>query len=167
MKSNDNGVRVNSLGASGSNTDHWAAPTLSDLAASIATLDGDLIMGMLATNDQSGGTQASVVADNVEDLFEAFETDDPELDLLWLAPPENVRSTPPSVTMAQYTEEIRKKAVDNNWALLDLQYVFGEDTDNYDKDSGIALLDGTNGHPSTTGGFAITDAILRLISPSL
>lgn len=168
LKSSDDGVRLNALGASGSNSSQWAGVGVSDWAARVATLGADFTGGILATNDQSGAVDASVVGANAASLLGAIAANDPESDLFWMAPPENTRDDPPEVTMAQYTAATRAAAVDGGWAFLDLQSVFGADPSDYDYSSSRQLLDSSDIHPSRpAGGMAVADAILRLISPNL
>ncbi|MGR3479352.1 SGNH/GDSL hydrolase family protein [Salipiger marinus] len=168
LKSTSDGVRVNALGASGSNTTQWAEVDTATWAGLVAGLGADFAAGMLATNDQSAGTPPATLAANVDTLLSALRTAAPTMDLLWIAPAENVRSSPPTVTMAQYSEAVRQLAVDRGWAFLDLQYAFGADPAEYDKDSPLKLLDGSNLHPSRpAGGMQITDAFMRLIAQAL
>lgn len=170
MKSSADGVRVHALSAPGSNTSHWAVDVApADWAVTVVDdLGADFVAGLLATNDQSGSTSAQTVADNAEDILHAVAAQSSTVDLLWIAPAENIRGTAPAVTMAQYTAAVRKKAVDNGWAFVDLQAAFGDDPADYGYGSTLGLLDSSNLHPSRpAGGMAITDALLRLFAPTV
>jgi hypothetical protein len=66
--------------------------------------------------------------------------------------------------MSTFATALFELAVDNKCAALDLQYVFGE-VGTYGYGSGRPWFSSDNIHPvKTTGGMAIADAIIRLLT---
>ncbi len=174
MKSSADGVRVNALGASGSNSNQWASVDVAEWAGRVAVLGADFTAGLHGTNDQSGSPTATPdeSAVNVTTLMTALRDEAPTMDLLWISPFENIRSGGSVYPMTDYAAAHRTASVSGGWAYLDLQYAVGDSTDIYENTTNTPFLEplsgGNAGHPSRPeGGMQVTDAILRMIAPAI
>lgn len=167
MTSDSDGVRVHGIAGSGTASAVWAGADIEDWGAQLADLSPDLIIALLGTNDQSGSVTAAAFGDNATTIMSGLRTALPAADLLWVQPPENAR-TDQAVPMVDYALAARGAATAGRWAFLDLQYVFGDEADDYKHGSARPWLREDMIHPvNATGGRAIADAILRVMCPSI
>jgi hypothetical protein len=166
MKSSATGVVVHKIGASGSNSNQWASVNLSTWAAALSSLGVHFVGICLGTNDQPNGLAAETTATNLAAMMAALKSGNPAIDRLILMPAETIRGTPAAIPMTDFAAAVRRKAVENDFPFLDLQYIFGPVPADYGKDGVFPLMDSSNYHPATnTGGVLISDAVHRIIAP--
>lgn len=151
------GVLVSKLGATGSTASGWTALD----AAGIAALGLDAAIVMLGTNDQATRSPAQYKAD-IEAIVTKLRTGRPTIDILLVAPCENLRGL--SVTMQSYADQLYAIALAQDVAFLDLQPAFGSLPPAYGSASARPWFNGDNVHPEPDlGGYAIADAIARAV----
>ena len=159
----NDGVRLHKLGATGSNAGNWTAVDEAQWAAGLKALSPNLVMILLATNDQPFGSllfrlRVQVMIDRVKAAL-------PLADVLLIAPCENGRAN--TYPMSDFAAAMYELAAQNNCAFLDLQYVFGNQFSEYASTSPRNWFNADLIHPEpSTGGRVILDALVRLLTKS-
>lgn len=156
------GVRWHKLPSSGSSSASWAANTGADWSTGLASLAPNLVVIMLATNDQGRGVPVSAFAANMATLIARARTATPAADILLVAPPENQRGLAPR--MAEYAQVLRHVAAVHRTAFLDLQPAFGASPADYAFGSNRPWFLSDGVHPDTaTGSRAIAAEVLSVL----
>ena len=151
------------LGGSGTRASQWAAIPEAGFAAALTELAPDLGIIQHATNDQDNYAPASF-GGYIQTLITRTRATRPACDILLLAPCENQRPDN-AWPMSGYAAELLRLAQVNHCAFLDLQYVFGEVPADYAAGSSRPWFHPDGIHPDPpSGGRAITDAVLRLLT---
>ena len=163
MQSDSPGVRVHLLGAGGSTAGDWASVNASVWASQIQTLGGNSHSIMLGTNDQGDGYTPDQFAENIQAMITnirlAFDLNDFALSAL-----PNTTRTWPSYKMEDYAKALRQLAVDNGYALIDFQYMFGVNAEDYSYDNPLRPWYASDEqHPNAaTGGTILAQGLLEL-----
>jgi hypothetical protein len=157
------GVRWHKLGATGSRSDHWGTVDAAQWQAGLSLLTPNLVVIMHGTNDQSGSPFPSTFAARIQTIVTRCRLAMPSTDILIVMPCENGRAN--IVPMADYASAAYEVADANQCAFMDLQYFFGESFSQYSSVSSRPWFNADLIHPEpATGGRAIADAIIRLIT---
>ncbi len=159
-----NGVVVHKLAATGSRLAQWTARDATKWKAAFTALgEVNLTIMMFGTNDQRS-TFIGDFTTQINEQIDRLRAVNPAMDILLMAPCENGRTDNPR-PMSQYTKVIRATARTKRCAYIDFQPLFGENVADY-MPTGIRpwfnvdLL-----HPEPpTGGRALTDAVLRMLT---
>lgn len=123
------GVLIHKVGSPGSTSAQWAAQAgTAGFQAHWAELAPDAISILLSSNDQTNGAVPADVATNYSTIRTGVRTgvpwtNQPPVDLLYAVPAENLRGLKPA--MADYLSAIRKQALADGAAFLDLQPAVG------------------------------------------
>lgn len=163
MQSAASGVRVHKLGASGSGTNHWSVVDAAQWATGLQSIAPNLVTVMLGTNDVFNMTAATYRA-NLQIMLTRIKAALPSADVMIIMPPENARTDHPTTFMVDFAAQAYELAAINQCAFLDLQYLFGAAYAEYSWGSARPWLLSDLTHPTTAGGRAITDALLRTIT---
>lgn len=161
-KSAASGVVWHKLGATGSRASQWAAVNNAQWQAGLQALAPNLVTIMLGTNDQGGNRTAIQFATDIGTIIDRVKATLPLADIFVIMPCENGRIN--TVPMSAYSAAMYDVCVAKKVAFLDLQYVFGETFSEYASTSMRNWFNSDTIHPEpTTGGRAITDAVMRFL----
>lgn len=158
------GVLVHKLAATGSHSGQWAALDAAKWQAAYAAL-GQVNLGILmfGTNDQRSVFIPDFKA-NISTLIDRMRAVTPSTDILLVPACENGRPDNPR-PMSEYIAAMRDVAASKKCAFLNLQPLFGETYADYAPGSARPWFFTDTIHPDPpTGGRAIADAILRLLT---
>ena len=162
-KSNNSGVVVHKLGASGSKAQNWALVNESSFKSGLSTLVPNLVIIMLGTNDQGATRTTAQFTSDMTTLIDRVKTARPLADVLVVMPCENNR-TNNSTPMVDYTKSIYELCKTKKCAFLDLQKDFGDNPSEYAATSVRNWMNADLIHPDPlTGGRAIVDAVTRFM----
>lgn len=162
VKSVADGVRCHKLGATGSRSQQWATVDQVQWVAGITSLAPNLFIIMHGTNDQAAYTPMAY-QDYMRTLIARCRLANPLADVLLIIPCENGRNN--LRPMSGFAEMLYELAVEQKCSFIDLQYVFGDDFSEYSSVSPRNWFNADLIHPEpSTGGRAIVDAVLRLIT---
>lgn len=166
LRSDAAGVRINRLGASGSQTAQWANVDPAQWGNQLAAFGANAIGVLLGTNDQIFSVQPDTSKSRMVTIINNIKSACPVADVWQICAAENA-NTPKAYVMPLYTAQFRKVAVDGGHGFVDLQQSFGNPAnaaEQYKFGSLRPLLDADNVHPSTRGGYAIAAANYRLLT---
>lgn len=165
LKSAASGVRVNKLGATGSNISHWAnAPTV-QFDNSLSFLAADLFIYMDGTNSQSSGISPVAWGDYLDTVYDRVQAATPSTDVLFLTPPENQREGN-TVSMASYAKQARLRAASRRFSFNDTQDAFGsaDNPTEYGSAGDVPLFSADLIHPDPyTGGRVLMSEVLKCV----
>ena len=160
LRSAADGVRVHKLGSTGSTAQQWSATNNS---AALTSLAPNLVIVMLATNDQGGSRTASQFKADLVAITARIKTALPRADILFICPCENNRVAN-TFPMTIYAAEMEKVALLNMAAYINLQYSFGTTPAEYAFGSARPWMAADLIHPDpTSGGRAILADVVRII----
>ena len=165
LKSSSAGVRVNKLAATGSNIRVWATAPDAQFEYALAALDADLFIYLDGTNSQGAGISANLWGGYLDELFDRVRAASPGIDVLFLTPPENQR-VGNSVSMSDYSQEARNRALVRRFAFNDTQDAFGDASDpaEYGSAGDVPLFSVDLIHPEpSSGGRALLADILKCV----
>ena len=163
-KSTANGVVFHKLGATGTRAKQWAEVNEVQWKKGLQALNPNLVTIMHGTNDQAAYLSSTVFAPNISTIIDRVRSALPLADILVVMPCENGSAAAASISMASYTAKVYDVCVAKKVAFMDLQKVFGETFSEYSSTSERNWFNADLIHPEpSTGGRAITDAILRFL----
>jgi lysophospholipase L1-like esterase len=160
------GVRFHKLGASGSDSDEWAARDAARQQAGWALLGLDAAVIMLGTNDQGADMPYDTWAENMTTIVTRLRAACPGVGVGIIMPAENQR-TNNTKAMSGYARRGRELAWTLRCAYRDLQPSFGRVPADYDWDGPTPLFaEADPVHPDTTrGGPVMRGTILSDLIP--
>ncbi len=170
------GVRFHKLGWTGSTADQWASVVASaEWRNGITSLGINCMSIMFGTNDQAGGGSALAFEDDIKTIASNTRISVPYSDVQIVCPCENNRVNVNQMSL--YTSPLYDVAVENNYAYLNLQYLFGDSSEDYSALSDRpwfnadlihpdVSVDGVSGLQINAGGLVIADAQYRMLVQS-
>ena len=165
LRSTTAGVRIHKLGSSGAQGATWTLAGATAWQAQMTELGAHVFMFLTGTNDQAGGASPVTFSSRIDTMLTRFAAINPLADRVIATPPENNR-TDNTVLMTAYAAAARALAVERGVTYVDHQYYWGSAADDgaeYSAATGRAWLNGSDLiHPTTAGGYALTDANLAL-----
>lgn len=141
---------------------YLGASSATNFAAGVSALNPDLAVIFLGTNDQNIVTPAQYAA-NVQTLITRLRAVRSGMDILLVAPAENLAGRPTSMLL--YRDKLRDLAFANRCAFVDLCAVFGESVSEYNDSSPRALFTTDTLHPATAGIQQICAALQPVLLP--
>lgn len=162
IRSENKGVVVHKLGASGSNTKDWTSVSESQYVTAVSALSLDTAFIMLGTNDQSAVTPEAYEA-NLRVMVNRLRSANSAMDVVLVCPCENTRSN--SVGMSKFSDKMRAVAASLSTGFIDLQSYFGLKPSDYSSSAKRPLFNPDGIHPEpSTGGRVIVSALRRFMS---
>jgi lysophospholipase L1-like esterase len=158
FQSTTNGIVFHKLGSSGSKASDWTRNTNGQWEMGISKLGLTAAQIMLGTNDLFAEVPPETFANSVEDIAVRLRRTSPDIELLFIAPPENMG--PHQRKMKDYAALLSLQGKKSKAAFLDLQPVFG--------DAQSPLSYGPNSkrplfidfaHPNANGGALVANKI--------
>ncbi|HGN9467122.1 TPA: GDSL-type esterase/lipase family protein [Providencia stuartii] len=161
IRSENKGVIVHKLGASGSNTRDWTSVSEAQYVAATSALNLDTAFILLGTNDQSALTPEAY-EENLRVMVNRLRLSNSAMDIVLVCPCENMRNN--TVSMSKFSDKMRLVATSLNTGFIDLQTDFGVKPSDYSSSAKRPLFNPDGIHPEPlTGGRAIVSALTRFI----